>query len=314
MSTYIKRFREEAGLTQAKLAEKMDVSVVAVQNWENGKTGINPEKYSRLSEILNVPLDNLIKEMIVEADTKAPSVWPDFLFDDTVNNIVDTLHLNLAQQHLFGLLYIYDSEYLNKNYVDADSFKEDLKRIPYDFIDRVGSIKFLNQAEGLHRVVRYVKADFLMRVLRLNPDCEFNIKKLSKDLICEFIDFGHRQPEDCELWGEPDEILKLRISMRKSKIMLPILEKIGPVHITDSRWSNPIRKDIPAEFLEGVIEMCGFDRELFAEGHYTREYNISNIRSGLELVTDYKNVAENEEKWLLEINEKGRELLKWLKN
>ncbi len=40
MSTFIKRCREEAGLTQAQLAEKMGVSVVAVQNWENGKTKV----------------------------------------------------------------------------------------------------------------------------------------------------------------------------------------------------------------------------------------------------------------------------------
>lgn len=49
MSTFIKRCREEAGLTQAQLAEKMDVSVVAVQNWENGKTRLNLDRYYELS-------------------------------------------------------------------------------------------------------------------------------------------------------------------------------------------------------------------------------------------------------------------------
>lgn len=37
MSTFIKKCREEAGLTQAQLAEKMDVSVVAVQTGKGGK-------------------------------------------------------------------------------------------------------------------------------------------------------------------------------------------------------------------------------------------------------------------------------------
>ena len=57
MSTFIKRCREEAGLTQAQLAEKMDVSVVAVQNWENGKTRLNLDRYHELSEIFNVPVE-----------------------------------------------------------------------------------------------------------------------------------------------------------------------------------------------------------------------------------------------------------------
>ena len=46
MSTFIKRKREEAGLTQAQLAEKMDVTVVSVQNWENGKMPAPKKKES----------------------------------------------------------------------------------------------------------------------------------------------------------------------------------------------------------------------------------------------------------------------------
>ncbi len=64
--------------------------------------------------------------------------------------------------------------------------------------------------------------------------------------------------------------------MRRARILLPVLEKIGPVHITDGWWSNPIRNDIPEEFLENVLEMCGFDRSLWEEGYYKREYNISS--------------------------------------
>ena len=40
MSTFIRKCREDAGLTQAELAEKAHVSTVSVQNWESGKTKI----------------------------------------------------------------------------------------------------------------------------------------------------------------------------------------------------------------------------------------------------------------------------------
>lgn len=41
MSKYIKRQRKIAGLTQEQLAEKMDVTPQAVQNWESGRTRID---------------------------------------------------------------------------------------------------------------------------------------------------------------------------------------------------------------------------------------------------------------------------------
>ena len=315
MSKYIKRCREEAGLTQAQLAEKLDVSTVSVQNWENGRTKINLDRYSDLAEIFNVPVEEIIKEMLIEADKSRPDVWPDFLFDDDTNAIIDTLHLNLAQQDLFGLLYIYGSEYLKKTEIDQDTFDEDLKCIPYGFIDKVGSIRFMNQAEGLHKVVRYVKSDFLMKVLKQNPESEFNIRKLSKNQICEFIDEGYKRLDDSEWDPETDEELYFRINMRAAKIVLPVLEKIGPVHITDESWSGPLRKDVPEEFLECVLEKNYIERTLWEEGINKEKLTVISARGGLEDVTDYKNTAKEGETecWMLSINEKGGELLKWLK-
>lgn len=44
----------------------------------------------------------------------------------------------------------------------------------------------------------YFYADFLMKVHRQNPESEFNIKKLSKNMICEFIDEGYKPLNDFE--------------------------------------------------------------------------------------------------------------------
>lgn len=314
MKSYIKRCREEAGLTQEQLAERMRVSVVAVQNWESGKTTIKLNRYYELSEIFNIPVDELIKEMLIESDKSRPDVWPAFLFDEATNAIIDTLHLNMAQQDLFGLMYIYGADYLNEVEIGGETFDEGLKRIPYGFIERVGSIRFMNQAEGLHRVVRYVRADFLMKALKLNPESEFDVKKLSKNMICEFIDEGYKPLNDFEDSIKTEEGLNFRINMRKAGILLPVLEEIGAVHITDGWWSNPIRRDVPKEFLDSILKMCKFDRSLFEEGYYNRDYNIGYIRYGLETVTDYKNAGKEgeEERWELSINKKGSELLEWL--
>lgn len=316
MRTFIRKCREEAGLTQAQLAEKMGVSVVAVQNWEKGKTNINFNRYIELAAVFNVPVDKLIKEMLIEETALRPDRWPEFLFDEDTNAIIDTLHLNLAQQDLFGLLYIYGAEYLKKTPIDVDIFNEDLKRIPYGFIDRVGSIQFMNQSEGLHKVIKYIQPDFLMKVLKQNPEAEFNIKKLSKNLICEFIDRGYKPVDDMSSWEdgyEGDECLLFRINMEKARIMLPILDKTGPVHLTDGWWSHPIRKDIPEEVLNGFLKVYGYNRALFDKGYYNKEYHTTKMTNGLKDVTDYKNVAPKgkEEKWVWKINYKGRKLLEW---
>lgn len=318
MSTFIKKCREEAGLTQAQLAEKMDVSVVAVQNWERGKTKVNLDRYMDLAAVFNVPVDRLIKEVLIEQDKACKDRWPDFLFDKETNDIVNTLHLNLAQQNLFGLLYIYGAEYLEKTRIDVDDFKEDLKRIPYGFIDKVGSIQFMNQAEGLHKVIKYVRTDFLMKVLRQNPEAEFNIRKLSKNLICEFIDCGYKRADmssEFEEGYEGEKQLYFHICMCKAEKLLPVLEEQGPVHLTDGWWSRPVRDDISEKLLSEYLKYCKYNPELFKEGYYKKEYNAMRMITGLEAVTDYKNVASGgeEEKWMWSINEKGRKLLKWFR-
>ena len=75
MSSFIKRCRENAGLTQEQLAEKMDVTIVSVQNWEKGRTNISFDRYYALSEVFNIPVEELIKEMLLDNDKEHPDVW-----------------------------------------------------------------------------------------------------------------------------------------------------------------------------------------------------------------------------------------------
>ena len=76
MSTFIKKCREEAGLTQAALADKMGVSVMSVQNWERGRTKIEMGRLTELASIFNVPVEKLINEILIEEDRNRPDMWP----------------------------------------------------------------------------------------------------------------------------------------------------------------------------------------------------------------------------------------------
>ena len=312
MSRFIKTKRELAGLTQEMLAEKMGVTPNTIQNWESGRASVKQNRYPRLSEVLNIPLDTLIKEFSIEDENERKKLdnWPSFLFDEETNSIIDSLHLNMAQQDLFGLLYIYDSDYLKKTEMDINTLKEDLKKIPYGFIEKVGSIQFINQVDGLHYVIRHVKTDFLMKVLKLNPETEFNIKRLSKDLICEFIDGGFKEADDYyegvkDYEGETS--IYSRYSMKKARIMLPPLNKYGPIHMTDGWVYNPIRDDIPEEISDGIDRTC--TKSIIKK---ETRYTLSGINDGLEkLAYIYEDDKDGEKRWMWKITDLGKKLYDW---
>ncbi|MGM9978294.1 MAG: helix-turn-helix domain-containing protein [Clostridium sp.] len=57
----IKKYRNELGLSQDALAEKIYVSRQTISNWENDKSYPDVNSLVLLSEVFNVSIDNLIK-------------------------------------------------------------------------------------------------------------------------------------------------------------------------------------------------------------------------------------------------------------
>ena len=71
VSNSIKKLREERGMTQDELAEKLNVTRQAVSNWETGKTQPDIETLTRMAEIFDVSVERIIygserKERIVQ--------------------------------------------------------------------------------------------------------------------------------------------------------------------------------------------------------------------------------------------------------
>ncbi len=56
----IKKFRQNKGMTQEQLAENLNVTRQAVSNWENEKTEPDVETLQRISEVLDVTVEELI--------------------------------------------------------------------------------------------------------------------------------------------------------------------------------------------------------------------------------------------------------------
>ena len=198
-SENLKSYRQRAGYTQERAADKLNVSVTSIQKWENGINKPRPDKISKIAYLYNVSEKILAEDFVEEQQVERVDNWPAFAFQEEINQVVKSIHLNLAQQELFGLLYIYEADILKKTWADSESIIVDMKKIPYDFIARWGSIQTINMAEGLKHVLDYVKTDFLLRELRKRPDEEFDLCSLDKETICDYIDNGCKMFDDSDL-------------------------------------------------------------------------------------------------------------------
>ncbi len=66
------KLRKSKGLTQAELAEQLDVSRQSVSNWELGTVIPSTKRLRDLSQLYNVPLDYLLDESRAENQDKSP--------------------------------------------------------------------------------------------------------------------------------------------------------------------------------------------------------------------------------------------------
>ncbi len=66
----LKRYRQDHGLTQAELAEQLDVSDKTISKWENGETYPSKRNMIRISEIIDVPLEVMLVEENKETSLK----------------------------------------------------------------------------------------------------------------------------------------------------------------------------------------------------------------------------------------------------
>lgn len=67
----ISKRRKHLGLTQEALAEKMNVSVQMISNLERGNKAIKIENLIKISDILNVSTDYILKGEIIDRDMKS---------------------------------------------------------------------------------------------------------------------------------------------------------------------------------------------------------------------------------------------------
>jgi len=67
MPEIIRRYRNEAGLSQQQLADSAGISKGFISSIESGRSAVSIDVLVQLADALNVPADTLIKELVDKA-------------------------------------------------------------------------------------------------------------------------------------------------------------------------------------------------------------------------------------------------------
>ncbi|MBO4245349.1 MAG: helix-turn-helix transcriptional regulator [Bacilli bacterium] len=103
----IYKLRKAKKLSQEELGEKLDVTRQTISNWELGETNPNPEQLKKLSQELNISIDELLdndlKDVIIEKVSNTESITK--LTFDFIKGFL--IALGLVVVLLFGLILVY---------------------------------------------------------------------------------------------------------------------------------------------------------------------------------------------------------------
>lgn len=57
IGTYIRMYRQNKGISQSKLAEMVNVTRIAISEWENCKRIPSREHFCKICDVLDIPVD-----------------------------------------------------------------------------------------------------------------------------------------------------------------------------------------------------------------------------------------------------------------
>lgn len=114
---YFKSLRANQKLTQQEVAEKLDVTVTTIQNWEGGKNIPDIQNLKAISKVFNTPSDYLFS-LLVETDNRDEGSgeielkmdkcsWIKLLPTDFNFKLIEDLHLSSDEFNLFTDIVLY---------------------------------------------------------------------------------------------------------------------------------------------------------------------------------------------------------------
>ena len=173
--SYLKQSREAVGLTQAQAAEKMDVSIISIQNWEKD-TIPDSDRWAQLIAVYQLDKEKFAS---LHMETVAPNenvetnegiaVFPFMIFSDIEQAVLRKLQLTETEQDILGVLSCFD-------------------KIPYGLLKQYGVWHVRHIQKQLHEKLGNYK-NIVVDFLTAYPNVKMDIFKLTVEQSFWFLNF-----------------------------------------------------------------------------------------------------------------------------
>lgn len=284
--------RKKQGFTQAQLAEKLEVSVNTIQNWERGRnlpSGDNLNKYLKALGITNqVDITRIIGEIstanLNEENADTLENVPIFLFDDDSKEVLAIKQCYASAEELDMLGY---AEYVkwNSKYSTIERRGDAKFPLEFAFFEKYGgfnaTMKKLSEVRGRLGRLRGDALEFAER----NPGCDYRLVSFDeKDVIRKLailFDIRDYQAEIDDLYN-----------------CLKTIETQGtePLSVANMSVRSEKTREINRILQNGA-------------GYMANEYNLGKLSGYVELEMDNPNNKPNIS--MLRLTERGKQLIRW---
>ncbi len=287
-----KELRKKQKLTQAKLADMLDVTVNTIQNWEHGRNlpnGENLNKYLKALGITNqVDITRIIGGISTanykEESTEDLENVPTFLFEDDSQEFLMIKNCYATAEELDMLGY---AEYVkwDSKYSKIERRGDTVFPLEFAFFEKYGgfnaTMKKLSEVRGRLGRLRGDALEFAER----NPGCDYRLISFDeKEVICKLAILFNRRDYQAEI----DDLYNC----------LKTIEAVGtdPLSVKNVIVSSEKSREINRILQSGVVYMA-------------KEYNLGKLTGYVKLEMDDLNEKPNIS--MLRITDRGKQLIRW---
>lgn len=163
----LKELRKDKGLSQQALAEQIGVHYRTLQNWENGKTHIKPEKAEQLASFFNVPVVHLLGYDDIE---------------DLITDTEDSLKKGVEEQQKVGQQASSHYDYFLETIFDVlNTFKEGTKENKLeqkDSLEMIDTLEYLVTSLDKWNKKLYESQTMLLQYDKLKQKIDYSKQEL----------------------------------------------------------------------------------------------------------------------------------------
>ena len=163
----LKELRKDKGLSQQALAEQIGVHYRTLQNWENGKTNLKPEKAEQLASFFNVPVVHLLG-------------YDDI--GDLITDTEDSLKKGVEEQQKVGQQASSHYDYFLETIFDVlDTFKEGTKENKLeqkDSLEMIDTLEYLVTSLDKWNKKLYESQTMLLQYDKLKQKIDYSKQEL----------------------------------------------------------------------------------------------------------------------------------------